>query len=260
MATFTFIGSNRLLGLERASIDLVNRGEASFKADLLSVYEGIQADRVAMLAQVRELQLAAQLLLDAEAGRIAAFAPGDSRVAALAASGRTILARVDMLDQEVAVATIRVPMVKKTEALLHGQITDDADRAAGQVTVTLADENGKPVAGVAPVEVDSAGYYAIVVPAEVAASVAPDRKLSLVVSHGAERVPAGLAPFTLGAGTVKLQDVQLPAAALDTLKLRLPAQLDIGKVGSPRAAGKRAAGTRAARAGKGAARKKARSA
>ncbi|MGZ5237977.1 MAG: hypothetical protein ACXWCV_16825 [Caldimonas sp.] len=251
MATYNFIGSNRLIGLERASIEIVNRGEASFKADLLAIYEGVQADRTAMLAQVRELQLAAQLLLDAESQRIAAFAPDDDRVVALQASGRTILDRVAMLDQEVDVATVRVPLVKKTEALLHGRITDDANRAAGPVTVTLADENGKPVPGVPPVEVDSAGYYALVVPADVAAAVGGDRKLSLLVSNGAERVSAGVAPLTLGAGVVKVQDVQLPDAALDTLKLRLPAQLGLlgaGNVVSPRGSKPRSAKT-AAKAG-----------
>lgn len=246
MATYTFI-DKRLIGLERAPVEIVNRGEASFKADLLELVEGIQADRTAMLAEVRALQLAAQLLIDAEAKRIAAFAPDDDRVAALTASGRTILDRVGMLDQEVEVATVRVPMVKKTEALLHGRITDDANRAAGPVTVTLADENGTPVPGVPPVEVDSAGYYALVVPAAVAAEVGADRKLSLVLSHGAERVPAGVAPLTLGAGTVKLQDVQLAGAALDTLKLRLPVELELGtgKIVAPGKARSRPAGAAA---------------
>lgn len=249
MATYTFIDSNRLIGLERAPVEIINRGEASFKADLLEVFEAIQGDRAAMLAQVREFQLAAQLLLDTESKRIAAYASDDDRVAVLVASGRTILDRVEMLDQEVEVATIRVPMVKKTEALLHGRITDDANRAAGPVTVTLADENGKPVPGVPPATVDSAGYYAIVVPADVASSVGADRKLSLVVSNGAERVPAGVAPLTLGTGTVKLQDVQLPASALDTLKLRSPTQLDIGatSIVSPRAGKARSARTAAKR-------------
>ena len=222
MATFSFTDPNRLIGIDRPPIEIINRGETSFKADLLAVYEGIQTDRTAMLAQVRELQLAAQLLLDAEAKRIAVFAPDDDRIAALVASGRTILDRVDMLDQEVDVSTVRMPMVTQTEALLHGRITDDTNRAAGPVTVTLTDENGTPVPGVPPVEVDSAGYYAIVVPADVAAAVGADRKLGLVVSNGAERVPAGVAPLRLGAGTVQAQDVQLPAAALDILKLRLP--------------------------------------
>jgi hypothetical protein len=85
--------------------------------------------------------------------------------------------------------------------------------------------------------VDSAGYYAIVVPAEVAASVGADRKLGLVVSSGAERVSAELAALTLAAGTVQVQDVQLPASALDVLKLRLPPTLDLGKVVPSRSAG-----------------------
>ena len=243
MATFSFTDPNRLIGIERPPIEVINRGENSFKSDLVSIYEGIQTDRTAMLAEVRELQLAAQLLLDAEARRIAVFAPDDDRIALLVASGRTILDRVDMLDQEVDVATTRVPMATKTEAMLHGRITDDTNRAAGPVTVTLTDEKGTPVPGVAPVEVDSAGYYAIVVPADVAASVGADRKLGLVISNGAERVPAGVGPLTLGAGTVMVQDVLLPTAALDTLKLRLPPTFGVGagKILSPRSAKPRAA-------------------
>ena len=237
MATFSFTDPNRLIGIDRPPIEIINRGETSFKADLLAVYEGIQTDRTAMLAQVRELQLAAQLLLDAEAKRIAVFAPDDDRIAALVASGRTILDRVDMLDQEVDVSTVRMPMVTQTEALLHGRITDDTNRAAGPVTVTLTDENGTPVPGVPPAEVDSAGYYAIVVPADVATSIGVDRKLSLVVSNGPEHVPAGIAPLTLGAGVVKVQDVQLPAAALDILKLRLLSTLATRPKGVQRAGG-----------------------
>jgi hypothetical protein len=228
MATFSFTDPNRLIGIERPPIEVINRGENSFKSDLVSIYEGIQTDRTAMLAEVRELQLAAQLLLDAEARRIAVFTPDDDRIALLVASGRTILARVDMLDQEVDVATTRVPMATKTEAMLHGRITDDTNRAAGQVTVTLTDEKGTPVPGVAPVEVDSAGYYAIVVPADVAAAVGTDKKLGLVISNGAERVPAPVAPLTIAVGTVAVQDVQLPGSALDTLKLRLTPTFGVG--------------------------------
>ena len=249
MATFSFTDPNRLIGIDRPPIEIINRGETSFKADLLAVYEGIQTDRTAMLAQVRELQLAAQLLLDAEAKRIAVFAPDDDRIAALVASGRTILDRVDMLDQEVDVSTVRMPMVTQTEALLHGRITDDTNRAAGPVTVTLTDENGTPVPGVPPVEVDSAGYYAIVVPADVAAAVGADRKLGLVVSNGPDHVSAGVAPLTLVAGSVQVQDVQLPASALDTLRLRLPLQSLVGggALLSPRGAKPRSAGSAAKR-------------
>ena len=249
MATFSFTDPNRLIGIERPPIEVINRGENSFKADLLSIYEGIQTDRTAMLAEVRELQLAAQLLLDAEARRIAVFAPNDDRIALLVASGRMILDRVEMLDQEVDVATTRVPMATKSEAMLHGRITDDMNRAAGPVTVTLTDEKGTPVPGVVPVEVDSAGYYAIVVPANVAAAVGVDRKLSLVVSNGADRVPAGVAPLTLVAGTVMVQDVQLSGSALDTLRLRLPPLGGIGAstIVSPRSAKARPAKTSAKR-------------
>jgi hypothetical protein len=235
MATYSFIHGKRLIGLERDSIELVNRGESSFKADLEAVWEGVQADRTAMLAQVRELQLATQLLLAAEAGRIAAFAPDDDRVVALAESGRMLLDRVTMLDQEIEVATIRVPMVKKTEALLHGRITDDAHRAVGPVTVTLADENGKPVRGVAPVQTDSAGYYALVVPAGAAAEITPDRELALWLANGSERVAAGGEPVKLGAGSIELRDVALDAAMLDRLKLRPAAPPPATRGGEPTA-------------------------
>ncbi len=219
MATYTFIDSSRLIGLERAPIEVVNRGEASFKADLQEIFEGIQADRTAMLAQVRELQLAAALLLDAEGARLASIDPADDRIAALAASSRIVIDRSATLQDEIDIAAIRVPLVKKTEALVRGRITDDLNRAAGPVTVTLVDEKGTPVAGVAPVEVDSAGYYAIVVPAEAAASIAPDQKLSLAVSNGAEKVSTDVAPLVLGAGTIKVQDVQLDSARLAALQL-----------------------------------------
>jgi len=222
MATFSFTDPNRLIGIERPPIEVINRGENSFKSDLLSIYEGIQTDRTAMLAEVRELQLAAQLLLDAEAQRIAVYAPNDDRIALLVASGQTILDRVDVLDQEVDVSTVRLPMVTKTEALLHGRITDDADRAAGPVTVTLTDENGTAVAGVPPAEVDSGGFYAIVVPADVASTFPSSQKLTLTISNGAQKVATGIAPVTLGAGTVLSQDVQLDASKVDILRLRLP--------------------------------------
>ena len=219
MATLN-VNAADLFALQRQKITLLNRGERSFKHDLQEITEGIQADRTAALLHSRELQLAAQLLLQAEAGRIAAFAPGDLRVAAFAGGARGALDRAESLDNEASLASVRVPMVKKTEALLHGRITDELDRAAGPVTVTLVDARGTAVAGVGPVEADSAGYYALVVPADVAARLPADSTFSVMLGHGAERIPGKTEPVPLTAGIVEFKDIRLSENELQLLKLR----------------------------------------
>lgn len=219
MATFT-IGAGNLLDLERQKIEILNRGEASFKHDLQEITEGVQADRAAALLQSRELQLAAQLVFQAEAARIARFAPDDLRVAAFTRGGQQALERAEVLEREATLASVRVPMVKKTEALLHGRVTDEQDRAAGPVTVTLVDAHGKAVAGVAPVEADSAGYYALVVPAEVAANLPADSTFAVALAHGEERIPPTTEAISLTAGIVRLQDIRLNENDLQGLKLR----------------------------------------
>jgi len=220
MATFTISRAN-LLGLASEKVELLNRGETSFKHDLQEITEGVQADRTAALQEARALQLAAQLLLQAEGNRIAAFAPDDLRVAALAGSAQLALSRAEFLDNEAALASVRVPMVKKTEALLHGRITDDLNRAAGPVTVTLVDAQGAPVAGVAPVEADSAGYYALVVPAEVAAQLPADSKLGIVLGQGGQSTPPRTEAIHLASGVVQLQDIKLGDEELRQLNLRV---------------------------------------
>jgi hypothetical protein len=223
MASFT-INQGRVLRegvTERVTIDIANRGEASFKGDLQEVWEGVQADRADMLAQVRELQLALQLLIQAEGQRLATLVLDDRRLPALAMGLRLVGERITTLDEEISVAAVRVPMVKKTEALLNGRITDEARRSIGSVTVTLADANGAPIAGVPAVEADSGGYYAIVVPQAAAAAIDPQRKLQVLVTHDAESV-AAVTMVSLQPGAVKVHDVTLNDAALDRLKLRLP--------------------------------------
>ena len=219
MATFT-VNAGNLLDAAKLKIELLNRGEQSFKHDLQEITEGIQADRAAALLQSRELQLAAQLLLHAESVRIAAFAPDDLRVAAFVQGAQGALQRAELLDNEASLASVRVPMVKKTEALLHGRITDDIDRAVGPVTVTLVDAKGTAVPGVAPVEADSAGYYALIVPADVAAKLPPDSRFSVVLAHGGERTPGKTEPVPLTAGIVEFKDIRLSDKELQLLKLR----------------------------------------
>lgn len=223
MASYT-INRNQFLDSaleQRATISIGNRGPTTFKSDLQEIWEGVQADRSDMLTQVRTLQLAVQLLMQGESQRLATLARDDDRVAILAAAALRVGERVAMLDEELAIAEVRVPMVKKTEALLNGRITDDAARATGALTVTLADENGVAIPGVPPVETDSAGYYALVVPAAAAAALGPDQKLQVLLSNGNERVSLSTL-LQLKAGEVVVHDVGLSDKLLDTLKLRLP--------------------------------------
>lgn len=219
MATYTVSAAN-LLDAQRLKIEVLNRGDASFKHDLQEITEGVQADRAAALLQSRSLQLSAQLLLQAESARIASIAPDDLRVFAFAQAAQGALERAGLLDDEATLASVRVPRVKKTEALLHGRITDELDRAAGPVTVTLVDAQGAAVTGVAPVEADSAGYYALVVPAEVAAKLPADSRFSVVVGHGDERTPSKTEPVPLTAGVVEFKAVRLTDKELLQLKLR----------------------------------------
>lgn len=219
MATFT-IGAGNLLDSERQKIEVLNWGEESFKHDLQEITEGVQADRAAALLQSRELQLAVQLVFQAEAARIGRFAPDDLRVAAFTRGGQQALERAEMLEREAGLASVRVPMIKKTEALLHGRVTDEQDRAAGPVMVTLVDAQGKAVAGVAPVEADSAGYYALVVPAEVAGKLSPDSTFAVALALGEQRIPPKAEAVSLTGGVVRLQDIRLNETELQGLKLR----------------------------------------
>lgn len=219
MATIT-IDSAGTLGRQPLTVEVLNRGEESFRHDLQEITEAVQADRAEAVAQARALQLAAQLLLAGEAARLARRAPDDLRVAALAQGAERALAFAGWLEHEATLASVRVPMVKQSEALLHGRVTDDQDRAAGPVLVRLVDAAGRAVEGVAPVEADSAGYYALVVPAEVAAALPADGRYAVALEHGAETTRPMTEPSPLASGVVKLQDIRLGEDELTRLKLR----------------------------------------
>lgn len=206
---------------ERLRADILNRGEDSFQHDLQEITEALQADRRHALETARRLQLGALLLMQGEAARLSAFAPRDVRVAALREGAARALEQSELLGDEAAVAAVRVPRVRVTEALLHGRVTDDASRPAGPLTVTLVDAQGKPVEGVEPVEADSAGYYALVVPAEVASTLPEEGRYTVSLGHGEDRVAPHLEPQPIAAGVVQLKDVALSDAELKKLKLRL---------------------------------------
>ena len=208
---------------------ILNNGIDTAKHDTQEIFEGLQAERSKVITQVRDLQLAARLLMQAEARRLMARDPADARVAALQAIERTTRERVLVLDTEQEVAAIRVPPVAKTDTLVHGRITDDADRAAGRVTVTLVRADGSAVPGVKAVAVDDAGYYAFVIDPATSAALGANEKLSVAVQRGeATVVPGGSAGFTLASGSVAVKDVALNDAELQKLQLRAKATVTAG--------------------------------
>lgn len=216
------------LGQDDVVVNILNEGDDSFRHDLQQVIEAVQAERTESLAMVREMQLAAQLLLASESARLAADMPGDERVRNLMKGSAQAAAIANALEQEIEIAAIRVPMVRKTEALIHGRIADAEGRPAGSVMVSLIDETGAAIADIEPVEVDAAGYYAIVVPAEAAAKLDPAAKLKVVVSAGPEVVTPALAPISLKQGIVMAQDVVLNDEELRKLRLRTKASKTTG--------------------------------
>ena len=158
-----------------------------------------------------------------EGQRLARKSGGDDpRVAALGTRAATILERVGALDVEIEVAAIRVPSVSGAETLIHGRVTDEQRiAAAGGATAVLVDDKRQPVEGVDPVEVDDAGYYAFVVKPDVVTKMGADRKLSIQVEReGVRIVPATGNVFTIGAGTVAVNDVALSIGEMDRLRLR----------------------------------------
>jgi hypothetical protein len=202
-------------------MNILNNGIESAKHDTQELFEANQAERSRLLASVRDLQLATRLLVQAEAQRLAARSPGDARINRLAATERTLRDRVAVLGSELEVAAIRVPPVSKTDTLVHGRITDDAQRAPGRVTALLVRADGSALEGVRPVEVDDAGYYAFVIEPAAAAKLTEQDKLSVVVQRGDMHVaPAAASNFTLKAGTVAVKDVALVDAELRRLQLR----------------------------------------
>jgi hypothetical protein len=250
MTTFTIADAARTIGLKLPPIGIANHGETSFKGDLQQVYEAVQADRVAMLSDVRELQLMAQLLMVAEASRLATLPSNDGRSAVLAKVAQTVLDRVTMLDTEVSFASSRAPMVAKSQALVQGHIVDSAGRAVGALTVSLTDRQGTVVAGVPSVTADSAGYYALIVPADVAAQLSPSNLLAMLLSNDAGNLDAGVAAFTLATGTVKEQDIRLSYQMLDALNLQLHFRSTVTRTPAATASTKKTAATKTAKATK----------
>ena len=202
-------------------MNILNIGIESAKHDTQELFEAGQAERSRLLTQVRDLQLATRLLVQAEARRLALRSPDDARISRLMTTERTLRDRAAVLGSELEVAAIRVPPVSKTDTLVHGRITDDAQRAPGRLTAMLVRADGSALEGVKPVEVDDAGYYAFVIDPATAASLGGQDRLSVTLQRGDKHVaPTAASNFTLKAGTVAVKDVALGDAELRRLSLR----------------------------------------
>lgn len=213
------LGKNTaFLSAAPATVTVLNRGDKSFKQDLQAITEGVQSGRSEQLLQARELQLAAQLLLSAESQRLARRDPKDRRAAALLAGAQQALERARVLDEEAELSLIRVPLVRKTEALLHGRISDETGRpvAGLQVSLRLGKES---LPGLAPVESDSAGYYALLLSAELAGRLDPKSDLALRLAHGQQQLEPATEALSLGRGEVRQCDLMLKADELKRLGL-----------------------------------------
>lgn len=200
---------------------ILNQGAETAKSDTQELVEALQQRRSQALGEVRGLQLAARLLAQAEASRLARRNPDDPRLAVLGRVQSTLRDRVTVLDTELEVAAIRVPPVAKTDTLIHGRVTDDAARAAGKLTVTLVHADGRPVENVKPVVADEAGYYAFVIDPATAANIPADDKYSVALTQGETTVvPLASGTFTLASAKVQVRDLALTDAELKRLNLR----------------------------------------
>jgi hypothetical protein len=201
---------------------IANTGQSTYKSDLEGIFDTLQEQRSALLTMTRDVQLAARLLAAAEARRLRREVDaGDPRVARYVDNSAAMARRAAALEIEIQIADIRVPPVTKTETLLQGRVTDESIMATAHVTVTLVDEKGAPVAGIAPVETDDSGYYAFILqPAQVEA-IGADRKLTLqFASDSGKLVPTAARPFTLQPGQVTVSETSLQASELAKLQLR----------------------------------------
>jgi hypothetical protein len=202
---------------------VLNRGNDSFQNDLSEMYDALQQQRGALLDAVLDVQVGTRLLMALEVQRLEQQRGADDpRVASLRERAETILARANVLAVERDIASVRVPPVVKTGAIVQGRITDAQRRTAGRVSVRLINERGEPVAGVDAVEVDDAGFYAFVLQPETVKAIGADTKLTVALRDGEKQVvPAAAKPFTIAPGASAVQEVMLSTGELERLRLRV---------------------------------------
>jgi len=195
-----------------------NEGEASFDDDLrafLDVLPDLGAGRLQLL---REVAFGARALLDLEAERLADRVELAERVIDLRAAAAVRLELADALDAEAEAAGIRVPETNPAESLVHGRVVDPRLRGLANLRARLVDENGRDVPDVQPVATDAAGYYAFVLPANLAKRL-EDKPVSVVFDAGGEALaPAETERVTLKPGSAVFREVAVPGPIVDRLR------------------------------------------
>src|SRR5262249_19378893 len=116
---------------------LLNSGSGSFENDARELLEGLQQQNSELVSGIIDVHLGIGLLAGLEAGRLAQKQGADPRVPILRAHAEASLARVDALSVERDIATVRTPSPPAAGAVVHGRLTDVAQRAAGRITVVL---------------------------------------------------------------------------------------------------------------------------
>jgi len=114
------------------------------------------------------------------------------------------------LDVEAELMQIQVPKVEAKDALIHGRITDQKSRGQAGLVAVLTDRDGGKVAG-GEVEVDSSGYFALVLDPEKIKRILASKKdvyLSVMNRKGVVcyRRPA---PLTLKEGETIAEHIVL---------------------------------------------------
>jgi hypothetical protein len=213
-------------------MNATRKASTTFRSDLLGLVDELNDQAVSSLEQMRELQLAARSLMDAETSRLARKRGADApQVQALKARAGNRVEMVHAIDVEAQIAAVRVPRVDKTDTLIQGRITDAAARGVTGVTVQLMDESGKAVTGVEEVRTDANGYYAVVLKPAQAETLA-DQKLKVAVTNDAGQVQPSEATIALQPGATLTQELRLSNDDLARLKLRP----DVAPAATPRSA------------------------
>lgn len=191
-----------------------------FAADLKGVYDTVQDETLATLAQAREYQLAARALMDLEAARLARKLGGDAvRVRTLKAQAADRAEKVRALDVEAQIAAVRMPPLQMTDTLLHGRVTDQSLNRVAGVSVQLVNAKGEAVPGVSEARTDAQGYYAFVLKPEQAQALA-DEKLAVAVASGDQKLRPAQAELALAPGATAVREIRLSDAELVRLNLR----------------------------------------
>lgn len=206
---------------------ILNNGKASIKNDLAEMFDTVQEQRLRFIDELREVNLTARGLFELEAARLSRkLGAEDPRVQAMAARVENRLELLEALEVEAQIAKVRAPVVDNASALVHGRVVDAGLKGVAGAEVRLVNAKGEDL-GVAPIKTDEAGYYAIEIKPEMAASIGPEQKVFLSVAGEKGKVtPAAAEGFTVKAGDKTLKEAVLNATEVENLR----GKLDLGVI------------------------------